>query len=151
MTTTPPDTSPPQGPAPDSGPRVGWDDIRDLARLREVFSRHRLDSVIHQPPPQRSKSTRGRPQASGKRLPSVEHLLHDPTTVWQRLTLDWYGQGQQTLEFCTGTGGTVSLWISSPAHRDGVGCANLLSQHEPVVPFVGCEVQRLRNILEHLP
>ena len=63
----------------------------------------RLDSVIHLPPPQRSKDTRGRPPAKGKRLPSVEHLLHDPTTVWQHLTLDWYGQGQQTLEFCTGT------------------------------------------------
>src|ERR1044072_3988853 len=34
MTTTPPDTSQQPGPAPDSGPRVGWDDIRDIARLR---------------------------------------------------------------------------------------------------------------------
>jgi phage shock protein PspC (stress-responsive transcriptional regulator) len=33
-TTTPPDTPSQQGPAPDSGPRVGWDDLRDLARIR---------------------------------------------------------------------------------------------------------------------
>jgi phage shock protein PspC (stress-responsive transcriptional regulator) len=45
MTTTPPDTSPPQGqpqgpgPSPDSGPRVGWDDIRDLARIRRTRDR----------------------------------------------------------------------------------------------------------------
>ncbi len=59
--------------------------------------------MIHQLPPLRSKHTRGRPPDKGKRLPSVEHILHDPATVWQRLTLDWYGQGQRTLEFCTGT------------------------------------------------
>ena len=68
-----------------------------------LIATFRLDSVIHQPPPQRSKDTRGRPAAKGKRLPSVEHILHAPTTVWQRLTVDWYGQGQQILEFCTGT------------------------------------------------
>ena len=33
-------------------------------------------------------------------------LLHDPETVWQKLTLDWYGQGERTLEICTGT----ALW-----------------------------------------
>jgi phage shock protein PspC (stress-responsive transcriptional regulator) len=43
MTTTPPDTSQPQGPGPnpgpDTGPRVGWDDIRDLARIRRTRDR----------------------------------------------------------------------------------------------------------------
>jgi phage shock protein PspC (stress-responsive transcriptional regulator) len=46
MTTTPPDTSsPPPGPAPDSGPRVGWDDIRDLARIRRSRSDRRVAGV----------------------------------------------------------------------------------------------------------
>jgi phage shock protein PspC (stress-responsive transcriptional regulator) len=40
MSSTPPDTSEPQGPAsnpgPDTGPRVGWDDIRDLGRIRRT-------------------------------------------------------------------------------------------------------------------
>jgi hypothetical protein len=63
----------------------------------------RLDSVIHQPTPPRSKHTLGRPPVVGPRLPSLEHILHDPQTAWQRLTLDWYGEGQRTLECCTGT------------------------------------------------
>ena len=29
-----------------------------------------------------------------------------PQTVWQRLTLDWYGEGQRTLELCSG----VACW-----------------------------------------
>src|SRR5215470_12317309 len=48
MTTTPPDTSPQgpaQGPAPDSGPRVGWDDIRDLARIRRSKADRRVAGV----------------------------------------------------------------------------------------------------------
>jgi phage shock protein PspC (stress-responsive transcriptional regulator)/FlaG/FlaF family flagellin (archaellin) len=48
MTTTPPDTSSsgqPQGPAPDSGPRVGWDEIRDLARIRRSRTNRRVAGV----------------------------------------------------------------------------------------------------------
>jgi len=45
MTTTPPDTSQPQGPSPDSGPRVGWDDIRDLARIRRSRSDRKVAGV----------------------------------------------------------------------------------------------------------
>jgi phage shock protein PspC (stress-responsive transcriptional regulator) len=45
MTTTPPDTSQPQEPAPDSGPRVGWDDIRDLARIRRSRANRRVAGV----------------------------------------------------------------------------------------------------------
>src|SRR5437588_10779065 len=37
----------------------------------------RLDSVIHQPPEARTKQPNGRPRVVGKRLPSLEHVLHD--------------------------------------------------------------------------
>ncbi len=45
MSTTPPDTQQPQGPGPDSGPRVGWDDIRDLGRIRRVVVDRRVAGV----------------------------------------------------------------------------------------------------------
>ncbi len=63
----------------------------------------RLDSVIHQLPPERTEHTSGRPRVVGERLPSLEQVLHDPKTAWQRITLDWYGEGKRTLEICTGT------------------------------------------------
>jgi phage shock protein PspC (stress-responsive transcriptional regulator) len=45
MTTNPPDTStPPQGP-PDSGPGVGWDDIRDLGRVRRSRTDRKVAGV----------------------------------------------------------------------------------------------------------
>jgi hypothetical protein len=66
----------------------------------------RLDSVLHQPAPARSPHTVGRPRVVGPRLPSLEHVLSDPQTVWQRLTLDWYGEGPRVLELCSG----VACW-----------------------------------------
>ncbi len=86
----------------------------------------RLDSVIHQPAPARSPHTRGRPRVVGQRLPSIEHLLQDPQTVWQRLTLDWYGEGKRVLELCTGTAcwyrfGSAPLPIRWVLTRDPAG------------------------------
>src|SRR6266849_5612063 len=66
----------------------------------------RLDAVLHEPPPERTQHTIGRPRVVGQRLPALETVLQDPQTLWQKLTLDWYGQGKRTLEICTGT----ALW-----------------------------------------
>lgn len=66
----------------------------------------RLDAVLHESPPARTQHTIGRPRVVGQRLPSLEQVLQNPETAWQKLTLDWYGQGKRTLEICTGT----ALW-----------------------------------------
>ena len=69
----------------------------------------RLDAVLHEPPPARTEHTIGRPRVVGARQPSLEQVLENSATVWQKLTLDWYGQGERTLEICTGT----ALWYRS--------------------------------------
>ncbi len=66
----------------------------------------RVDAVLHEPPPERTRHTIGRPRVVGLRLPALEQVLQDPETVWQKLTLDWYGEGERSLEMCTGT----ALW-----------------------------------------
>jgi hypothetical protein len=66
----------------------------------------RLDAVRHSPPPERTRQTIGRPRVGGLRLPALEQVWQDPQTVWQKLTLDWDGQGERTLEMCSGT----ALW-----------------------------------------
>ena len=66
----------------------------------------RLDAVLHEPPPERTPHTLGRPRVVGTRLPALEQVLQDPATLWQKLTLDWYGEGERTLEICTDT----ALW-----------------------------------------
>lgn len=69
----------------------------------------RLDAVLHEPPPERSQHSIGRPRVVGQRLPALETVLHNPGTRWQKLTLAWYGEGERTLEICTGT----ALWYRS--------------------------------------
>jgi DDE superfamily endonuclease len=66
----------------------------------------RLDAVLHESPPKRTQHTIGRPRVVGKRLPAPEKVFQDPETAWQKLILNWYGQGERTLEICTGT----ALW-----------------------------------------
>lgn len=66
----------------------------------------RLDAVLHEPPPQRTQHTIGRPRVVGQRLPSLEQVLQERETDWQKLTLDWYSEGERTVEICTGT----ALW-----------------------------------------
>ena len=66
----------------------------------------RLDAVLHEPPPQRTQHTIGRPRVVGTRLPALEQVVQDSETVWQTLSVDWYGAGERTVEICTGT----ALW-----------------------------------------
>jgi hypothetical protein len=58
----------------------------------------RLDAVLQEPPPQRTRHTIGRPRVEGLRLPALEKVLQEPQTLWQKLTLDCYGEGERTLE-----------------------------------------------------
>lgn len=69
----------------------------------------RLDAVLHEPPPERTQHTIGRPRVVGQRLPSLEQVLQYSETVWQKLILDWYGERERALEICTGT----ALWYRS--------------------------------------
>jgi hypothetical protein len=46
----------------------------------------------------------GRPRIVGTRLPSLQQVLVDPRTVWQRLFVnDWYGQGPRLIELTSAT------------------------------------------------
>ena len=69
----------------------------------------RLDAVLHEPPPARTRHTIGRPRVEGLRLPALEKVLKDPHPFWQPLTVSWSGQGERLVEICTGT----SLWYRS--------------------------------------
>ena len=52
------------------------------------------------------KGKRGPKPQKGARQPSLATRLNDPTTVWQRVTLPWYGGEDKTLDIVSG----VSLW-----------------------------------------
>ena len=69
----------------------------------------RLDARVFAPPEPPKPHQMGRPRVVGKRLPKLSTLLHDPQTVWETLTVAWYGGTDRKLEVTTGT----ALWYST--------------------------------------
>jgi hypothetical protein len=66
-----------------------------------VIARLRLDAALYEPPP--PYSGRGRPRKKGERLPTLSAVLSDPTTVWQRVELDWYDGQRRAMEIASAT------------------------------------------------
>jgi hypothetical protein len=74
-----------------------------VCRHVTMITRLRLDAALYAPAPPRQSGQRGRPRRKGQRLPSLKKVLDDPKTVWQKLTVDWYGQGQRAVEIASST------------------------------------------------
>src|SRR5215469_12752438 len=85
--------------------------VQANARQVTLIMTGRLDAVLHEPPPQRTRDTIGRPRVKGLRLPALEQVLQNPETVWQPLTVNWYGAGKRLLQICDFHGPVVPLWI----------------------------------------
>src|SRR5690242_3358581 len=73
-----------------------------LAAVRRhvtLITRLRLDANLFAPAPPRRKGQKGRPRRKGERLPKLDELLTRSDTLWQRVTvIDWYGEGERTVE-----------------------------------------------------
>jgi hypothetical protein len=83
----------------------------------------------------------------GQRLPSLEKILADPDTTWQQLTLEWYGQGERTLEICTGT----ALWYREghePLPIRWVLTRDPQGQHPPKALFSTAQTQTAEQIVQ---
>jgi hypothetical protein len=87
-----------------------------LSRLQHLpnpiclITRLRLDAALYEPARAGRTKGRGRPRVKGKRLPTLEQLLHHPKTAWQRVTIrDWYGQATRRIEITSNT----AVWYHS--------------------------------------
>lgn len=64
-----------------------------------LITRLRLDAALYEPAP--PYSGKGRPRKKGKRLPTPQQLIHDPTTRWTRLPFIWYNHQLRDIEIST--------------------------------------------------
>src|SRR5580698_5704697 len=97
---------------------------RLAGRPRPVIciTRLRLDARLFRPAPRRKKGAKGRPRLVGTRLPSLQQVLTNPRTVWQRLkfsTLVWRRPASSRNRFWNGS--LVSRGPASLAHPLGLG------------------------------
>jgi hypothetical protein len=74
-----------------------------LRRPVTLVTRLRLDAALYDPAPARQPGQRGAPRKKGARQPSLAQRSSDPATVWQTVTVQWYGNTLRTLELTTGT------------------------------------------------
>jgi len=73
------------------------------------ISRLRLDARLFDEPGPRPPGKPGCKPKKGKRQPSLNQRLKDPSTRWQKVSIRWYGSEQREIEIATGT----SLWHTS--------------------------------------
>jgi DDE superfamily endonuclease len=107
----------------------------------------RLDARLFAPPPAPRPHQKGRPPVVGKRLPKLSTLVQDPNTVWETLTVTWYGGIQRRLEVTTGT----ALWYSTgtdPLPIRWVVTRDREGQREPKAYFSTDQAQSAREMVE---
>jgi DDE superfamily endonuclease len=75
-----------------------------------IITRLRLDAALYAPAPPRKPRQNGRPRKKGIRLPTLAHLVTDPATCWQRVTVaPWYGQKARRVDITSAT----AVWYHS--------------------------------------
>ncbi|MGB8347664.1 MAG: transposase, partial [Ktedonobacteraceae bacterium] len=74
-----------------------------MIELVAIVTRLRLDAALYDPAPVRKPGTNGRPRKKGARRPTLAKLLTDPATVWQSVTVAWYGGTTRTVELASET------------------------------------------------
>jgi len=68
-----------------------------------IITRLRLDAALYEPAPVRKPGTTGRPRKKGARQPTLAKRLADPATVWQSISVAWYGGTTRTVELASET------------------------------------------------
>ena len=72
---------------------------QSLPKPVTVITRLRLDAALYEPAP--PYCGQGRPRKKGKRLPTPQQLIDDPTTCWIRLPFVWYNHRLRDIEIST--------------------------------------------------
>jgi hypothetical protein len=80
------------------------DTLRHLAQPVTMITRLRLDAALYDPVPERPPGQTGRPRLQGKRLPTLQQVLRDPTTSWTSVTIaKWYREPERAVEVLSAT------------------------------------------------
>jgi DDE superfamily endonuclease len=85
----------------------GYAALELLAATRHIatlVTRLRLDARLFTPAPPRKPRQNGRPRVVGKRLPTLEQIRDDATTLWTALSVPrWYGEQSRIVEIVSET------------------------------------------------
>jgi len=78
-----------------------------------MITRFRLDAALYEPALPAKPGQVGRPRKRGKRLPTLEKVAEDATTMWKKVSIPhWYGQGRKEVEIVSNT----AVWYHGGMH-----------------------------------
>lgn len=73
-------------------------DLLNAVREKVVMvTRLRLDAALYEAAEKLEKRAIGRPRKKGKRLPNLTEVIKDERTVWETVTVNWYGTEREIL------------------------------------------------------
>jgi hypothetical protein len=92
----------------DTGPPGGsyavLEFLASVGKELTCITRLRLDAALYEPAPARVPGRPGRNRKKGKRLPTLQQVLENPDTKWQKVTLSqWYGYREKVMEVTSET------------------------------------------------
>ena len=123
--------------------------VAKLAKPICLIACFRLDAALYAPAPKRKPGQTGRPRKKGKRLPTLEKVLKDTQTHWEKVVIPgWYGEGRREVEITYATavwfhGGMPPLPIRWVLIRDPKGkfksqallCTDLTAKPEQILKW----------------
>lgn len=56
-----------------------------------VVTKLRLDAALYEVAPERTAKQMGRPRKKGVRLPTLNEVIKNPQTIWEKVVVNWYG------------------------------------------------------------
>ena len=56
-----------------------------------VVTKLRLDAALYEVAPERTAKQMGRPRKKGVRLPTLNEVIKNPQTIWEKVVINWYG------------------------------------------------------------
>lgn len=78
--------------------------MTQLANPICMITRFRLDAALYKPAPPCKPGQRGRKRVKGDRLPALQQVLEDASTVWTRVRIsNWYGERRRLIEITSAT------------------------------------------------
>ena len=83
-----------------------------------VIAKLRLDAALYEAVPERQPGQFGRPRKKGVRLPTLNQVIKNPQTKWEKVAVHWYGvekeieiTGRQCLWFHFGKDALPIRWV----------------------------------------
>jgi DDE superfamily endonuclease len=112
-----------------------------------VVTKLRLDAALYEVAPERTKGQPGRPRKKGVRLPTLNEVIKNSATKWEKVVVNWYGAAKEIeitsgkcVWFHVGKQAVPMRWVivkdlAGEFETQAVLCTNQATEPKPIVEW----------------